>query len=82
MLCKIHDGRCWCENMKRIVFQNLIRLTNIGSFASSIYVLVYSVVDGRNMKHLQNFIHLDSEGCSSYLSCCAICRMDIAGAGI
>ena len=82
MLCKIHDGRCWCENMKRIVFQNFICLNCLGSFASSIYLFVYTVVNGRNTKNLQNFICLDSEGCSSYLSCCAICRMDAAGTGI
>ena len=77
MLCKIHDGRCWCENMKRIVFQNFICLNCLGSFASSIYLFVYTVVNGRNKKNLQNFICLDSERCSSYLSCCAICRMDM-----
>ena len=82
MLCKIHDGRCWCENMKRIVFQNFICLNCLGSFASSIYLFVYTVVNGRNTKNLQNFICLDSERCSSYLSCCAICRMDAAGTGI
>ena len=75
-------GRRWCGNMKRIVFQNLICLTCINCFACSIYLLVYTVVDGRNMKHLQNFICFDSEGCSSYLSCCAIYTMDVAGAGI
>ena len=26
MLCNMQDGHCWCENMKRIVFQNLICL--------------------------------------------------------